>query len=286
MNPSTPSTRIAFIGGGNMARSMIGGLLHSNWPADNLSVSDPLAERRRELAEQFGAGAGEVSAGVFADNAQCAERGEVIVLAVKPQFLQPAVDSIAAVLQRQKPLVISIAAGIRCADVLRWAGGPLALVRAMPNTPALVNAGMSGLFANERVSEKQRGLAQVILGAVGETVWVEREALIDAVTAISGSGPAYFFKLMELMAKSAAHHGLNPRTADALAVQTALGAAMLARQSEHPPATLRRQVTSPGGTTEAALEKMQTLGMDDAVRQGIAAALKRSEQLADQFGAS
>ena len=283
MNPFIPTTRVAFIGGGNMARSMIGGLINSNWPADNLSVSDPLAERRRELAEQVGAGVG---AGVFEDNAQCAERGEVVVLAVKPQFLQPAVDSIAAVLQRQKPLVISIAAGIRCADVLRWAGGPLALVRAMPNTPALVNAGMSGLFANERVSEEQRGLAQVILGAVGETVWVEREALIDAVTAISGSGPAYFFKLMELMADSAAQHGLDPQTADALAVQTALGAATLARQSEHPPATLCRQVTSPGGTTEAALGKMEALGMDYAVRQGIAAALKRSEQLADQFGAA
>lgn len=273
------STRIAFIGGGNMACSIIGGLINANWPADNLSVSDPLAERRRELAQRFGLG-------VFEDNAECAARGEVVVLAVKPQYLQPAGESIAAVLQRQNPLVISIAAGIRCENVLRWAGGSLALVRAMPNTPALVNAGMSGLYANERVTEKQRALAESILRAVGETAWVARESLIDAVTAVSGSGPAYFFKLMELMADSAVRYGLDQPTADALAVQTALGAAVLARHGEQTPAMLRRQVTSPGGTTEAALEKMQALGMDDAVEQGITAAVQRSEQLADEFGAS
>ena len=179
-------------------------------------MSDPCAERRRELAQRFGLDDLE-------DNAQCAGRGEVVVLAVKPQFLQPAVDSISAVLQRQKPLVVSIAAGIRCADILRWGGGPLALVRAMPNTPALVNAGISGLFANELVTEKQRNLAQTILRAVGETVWVKQESLIDAVTGVSGSGPAYFFKLMELMAASAVRHGLDPETANALAVQTARG---------------------------------------------------------------
>ena len=277
------STKIAFIGGGNMAGGIIGGLLNSNWPAANLSVSDPCAERRQELAQRFGLDDLE-------DNAQCAERGEVVVLAVKPQFLQPAVDSISAVLQRQKPLMISIAAGIRCADILRWGGGPLALVRAMPNTPALVNAGISGLFANELVTEKQRSLAQTILRAVGETVWVKQESLIDAVTGVSGSGPAYFFKLMELMAASAVRHGLDPETADALAVQTAVGAATLAKHSakhgakhsSESPATLRRQVTSPGGTTEAALAKMEACGLDDAIQQGIAAAVTRAQQLADE----
>ena len=277
------STKIAFIGGGNMAAGIIGGLLNSNWPAANLSVSDPCAERRRELAQRFGLDDLE-------DNAQCAGRGEVVVLAVKPQFLQPAVDSISAVLQRQKPLVVSIAAGIRCADILRWGGGPLALVRAMPNTPALVNAGISGLFANELVTEKQRNLAQTILRAVGETVWVKQESLIDAVTGVSGSGPAYFFKLMELMAASAVRHGLDPKTADALAVQTAVGAATLAKHSAkhgakhsgEPPATLRRQVTSPGGTTEAALAKMEACGLDNAIQQGIAAAVTRAQQLADE----
>ena len=278
-----PPPSIAFIGGGNMARGIIGGLVNADQTgesADHLWVSDPLAERRAELAERFGVA-------VFPDNAQCAERGEVVVLAVKPRFLRQAVESISAVLQRQKPLVISIAAGIRCADLLRWAGGPLALVRAMPNTPALVNAGISGLFANELATEQHRALAQTILGAVGETLWVGEEALLDAVTAVSGSGPAYFFKLMELMSASAVQHGLDLQTADTLATHTALGAATLARH-EHAiqtPAMLRHQVTSPGGTTEAALAQMEICGFDAAVRQGIAAAVKRAGELADQFGA-
>lgn len=270
------SSKIAFIGGGNMAAGLIGGLINANWSPANLSVSEPLAKRRRELANQFGIG-------VFEDNAQCAMRAEVVVLAVKPQFLQAAAASIAKVLQRQKPLIISIIAGIRCEDLLAGNGEPLAVVRAMPNTPALVCAGISGLFANTFATAEQRDLAQTILRAVGETVWVERESLLDTVTAVSGSGPAYFFKLMELMAANAHDHGLDQQTANALAVQTALGAATLAKQSEHAPATLRASVTSPGGTTEAALEKMESLGLDNAVSQGIAAALKRAEQLADQF---
>ena len=273
MNPSIP---IAFIGGGNMALSIIGGLVNSHWPADKLSVSDPLAERRQELTQRFALNA-------FQDNAECAGRGEVVVLAVKPQFMKSAVKSISAVLQRQKPLVISIAAGIRGKDILDWAGGTLALVRAMPNTPALVNAGIAGLFANESVTAEQRTIAQTILQAVGETVWVEQESLLNAVTAVSGSGPAYFFKLMELLADGAVHHGLDRKTADSLAIQTALGAAMLAKHSEQTPAVLRRRVTSPGGATQAALEKMQALGMDDSVAQGITAALERSEQLGSQF---
>ncbi len=270
------SSKIAFIGGGNMAAGLIGGLINSNWSPANLSVSEPLAKRRHELTNQFGIG-------VFEDNAQCAMRAEVVVLAVKPQFLQAAAASIAKVLQRQKPLIISIIAGIRCKDLLAGNGEPLAVVRAMPNTPALVCAGISGLFANTFATAEQRDLAQTILRAVGETVWVERESLLDTVTAVSGSGPAYFFKLMELMAANAHDHGLDQQTANALAVQTALGAATLAKQSEHAPATLRASVTSPGGTTEAALEKMESLGLDNAVSQGIAAALKRAEQLADQF---
>ena len=270
------STRIAFIGGGNIARSMIGGLINSDWRAANLSVSEPLAEQRQELAH--------FDLPIFEDNAECAARGEVVVLATKPQSLQSAVASIAAVLQEKKPLVISIAAGIRCENITRWAGTSLSLVRAMPNTPALVNAAMSGLFANAQVTEQQRDLAQTILRAVGNTAWVKQESLMDVVTAISGNGPAYFFKLMELLSSNAVRHGLDAQTADALVVQTALGAATLAKNEEQTPAKLRRQVTSPGGTTEAALEKMQDLGIDDAVAQGICAAIKRAEHLADQFG--
>ncbi len=280
-NPPTMNkpTKIAFIGGGNMARGIIGGLINSGWAAGDLSVADPVGAQREGVAERFGVGC-------FEDNARCAERGDVVVLAVKPQLMRPAVESVAEALQRRsaKPLLISVAAGIRCDDVLRWAGGALALVRVMPNTPALVNAGISGLFANDLVTAQQRALAQTILRAVGETVWVEREALIDTVTGVSGSGPAYFFKLMELLARGAQDNGLDRETANALAVQTALGAALLAQQSEADAATLRRQVTSAGGTTEAALSQMEALGLDDAVLQGIAAAIARAEQLADEFG--
>ncbi len=276
--PTPTPTRLAFIGGGNMAGGIIGGLLESGWPVENLSVSDPDDERRRALRRRFGLTC-------LRDNAQCAQRGEVVVLAVKPQFLRAATASIAALLQREKPLLISIAAGIRCADVLRWAGGELALVRVMPNTPALVNAGISGLFANPLASEAQRELAQTVMQAVGETVWVQRESLINVVTAVSGSGPAYFFKLMELLAASAAEHGLDRETAEKLAMHTALGAAVLAGRDGQPPATLRQQVTSPGGTTQSALAEMESRGLHQAVQAGVAAAVRRAEQLADEFGA-
>lgn len=278
----TPPTRIAFIGGGNMARSLIGGLLNSNWPGADLSVSEPATEAREALQRRF-AGLGVTCVD---DNAGCAAAAEVVVLAVKPQALRAAVESAAAALQRNKPLLISIAAGIRCADVLRWAGAEMALVRAMPNTPALVNAGVSGLFANPLAGARERDLAETILRAVGETLWVGEEALLDTVTGISGSGPAYLFKWMELLAAGAEAHGLDRDAARALVVQTALGAALLAKHGGQAPDELRRQVTSRGGTTEAALERMEALGLDDAVRRGIDAAIRRSAQIADQFGAA
>ncbi|MDD9857019.1 MAG: pyrroline-5-carboxylate reductase [Gammaproteobacteria bacterium] len=278
----TSPTRIAFIGGGNMARSLIGGLLKSNWAAAGLSVSEPAAEAREALQRRFG----RLGVTCVDDNAGCAAAAEVVVLAVKPQVLRAAVQSAAAALQRNKPLLISIAAGIRCADVLRWAGGEMALVRAMPNTPALVNAGVSGLFANPLAGARERDLAEAILRAVGETLWVGEEALLDTVTGISGSGPAYLFKWMELLAAGAEAHGLDRDAANALVVQTALGAALLAKHGGQAPDELRRQVTSRGGTTEAALEQMEALGLDDAVRRGIDAAIRRSVQIADQFGAA
>lgn len=259
-----------------MASSLIGGLIHRNWNADNLVVADPAKEQRQKLTQQFGITC-------FADNAQCVCHSSAVVLAVKPQFLKQAVDSIAISVQAQKPLLISIAAGIRCQDILRWGGGSFALVRAMPNTPALVNAGISALFATAHVNAKQRKLAQSIMQSVGETLWVETESLLDVVTGISGSGPAYFFKLMEQMVVSAEQHGLAPDIATKLVVQTALGAATLAKQNAQPPATLRAQVTSRGGTTEAALNTMESLGLDDAIQQGITAAVHRAAQMADQF---
>ena len=270
------SPHIAFIGGGNIAQALIGGLIANGWAAENLRVAEPQAAQRDALATRFGVA-------VFADNSACLATGdvpEVVVLAVKPQVMQAALASIgAAALPKPKPLILSVAAGVDCARISRWLGAQLPLVRAMPNTPALVNAGVAGLFANPQVTPRLRRLAEDILGAVGEVVWVESEALINTITAISGSGPAYFFKLMELMVASAVQHGLPQKTAEAISVQTALGAALLAKRSAQSPESLRQQVTSPGGTTEAALEAMHQLGLDASVRQGIAAALKRAQQL-------
>lgn len=273
------STTLAFIGGGNMARSMLGGLLHCGWRADDLCACDPQPAQRQQLAQQFGIRC-------FDDNQAGVARSQIIVFAVKPQRMQQAVASIAAHAQQHQPLLISIAAGVRCAEVLRWAGGSLDMVRAMPNTPALVNAGISALFAPATVPEKQRKLAQRVMQSVGETLWLPAESLLDVVTAISGSGPAYFFNLMEQLVAGATQHGLDPAHAQLLAVQTAAGAARLAQHSSHTAAELRAQVTSPGGTTEAALSKMAALGLDNAIQQGIAAAITRSRQLADQLAAA
>ena len=289
-----------------MARSLIGGLLNAGWCGGNLSVAEPAAAARAELKQRFGgrgvtcvddnAAAVEAAAPAahadavaepapgakFAAVAPAAPAG-IVVLAVKPQSLRAAVQSAAAQLQRHRPLLISIAAGVRCADILRWAGAEFAIVRAMPNTPALVNAGISGLFANRLVSGKQRALAESVLRAVGETLWVDDEALIDTVTGISGSGPAYLFKWMELLAAGAQAHGLDRDAARRLVAQTALGAALLAKHNGLAPAELRRQVTSSGGVTEAALQQMDALGLDAAVLQGIDAAVRRSAQMADEF---
>ncbi|MGR3912976.1 MAG: pyrroline-5-carboxylate reductase, partial [Gammaproteobacteria bacterium] len=261
-----------------------GGLLRAGWPADALAVSEPRAARRRELAQRFGIAC-------FEDNAGCAARGQVVVFAVKPQIVRQAAGALAAELQRGKPLLISIVAGIRCDDLLRWAGGPLALVRAMPNTPALLGAGITGLFANALAGDAQRELAQAVLRTAGETLWVAREELMDAVTAVSGSGPAYFFKVMEVMADSAAAHGLAREDAERLAAHTALGAARIANHGAREGAAtsaaeLRRQVTSPGGTTEAALGAMESAGFDLALRRGIDAARARAAEMARELGAA
>lgn len=270
------STKIAFIGGGNMAYSMIGGLINSGWAAGDLFASDPSDTQQQKLVQQFGITC-------FADNAQCAEQGEIVVFAAKPQYMEKATTSVAEMVRQQRPLLISISAGIRCEDILNWTEPSLALVRVMPNTPALVNAGISALFATKLVVEPQRNMAQAIMESVGQTLWVENEKLLDVVTGISGSGPAYFFKLMEQMIDCAMGSGLDQESAERLVLQTALGAATLISKQKQSPAELRRQVTSREGTTEAALRKMETLGIDDAIQQGIAAAIARSKQLGDKF---
>lgn len=273
MNPH----KLGFIGAGNMARSLAGGLLTNGWPADRLSLADPDAEQRRGVEQALGLK-------TFADNHELADNSDILVLAVKPQLLAEVATGIRAAVQKRKPLVISIAAGIRADDIDRWLGGNLAIVRAMPNTAALIGSGATGLYANARVSDKQRDEAESILRAVGVTVWVADESLIDTVTAVSGSGPAYFFLVMEALEKAAIRHGLDPATARLLTLETAYGAAKMALEGGEEPATLRRRVTSPGGTTERAVQKLQEGRIEPLFDEAVVAAIRRARELADLFG--
>lgn len=269
--------RIGFLGAGNMARSLAGGLLTNGWSRDRLLLADPDANQRQGAEAALGLKA-------LADNLAVAANSDVLVLAVKPQALKEAALALAATVQQRRPLVVSVAAGIRLADIERWLGGGLPIVRVMPNTAALIGSGASGLCANARVSSEQRDLAESILRAVGVTVWVEDEALMDVVTAVSGSGPAYFFLAMEALEQAAIRHGLDPQTARLLTLETAYGAAKMALEGHEEPALLRRRVTSPGGTTEQAVQVLEQGGIAKLFDQAVAAAIRRARELADLFG--
>jgi pyrroline-5-carboxylate reductase len=218
------------------------------------------------------------------DNAAAVKDTQVVVLAVKPQVLRDVAEGLASAIQTHHPLVLSVAAGVRSADLQRWLGGEAAVVRAMPNTPALVQTGATGLYANPQVSEKQRDLAESILRTAGLTLWLEEEVQMDAVTALSGSGPAYFFRIMEGLEKAATDLGLPPETARLLTLQTALGAAKMALESSESLATLRERVTSPGGTTERGLRVMAEKNIDELLAQVLKAARNRATELADILG--
>ncbi|MEN2507193.1 pyrroline-5-carboxylate reductase [Stutzerimonas stutzeri] len=270
--------RIAFIGGGNMAASLIGGLRAQGLPASAICASDPGADRRTELHDAHGID-------TFADNAQAVAGADVAVLAVKPQVMQTVCRDLAPHLQASQ-LIVSIAAGITCASLQQWLGAdtPRAIVRCMPNTPALLRQGVSGLFANAAVSDEQKRQAEQLLSAVGLALWLDREELIDAVTAVSGSGPAYFFLLIEAMTAAGEQLGLPRDTAAELTLHTALGAARMACESDVEAAELRRRVTSPNGTTEAAIKAFQAGGLEALVQQAMDAAARRSAELAEQLG--
>lgn len=270
-------TRIAFIGGGNMARSLVGGLIADGVPATRLEVAEPDAARRAALEREFGVG-------VTADNAAAARSADVIVLAVKPQVMAGVARALAATLGQKPVLAISIAAGIRSADLARWLGGAAPVVRAMPNTPALLGCGATVLCAGPGARAPHREQAEAILRAVGSVSWVEDEKHMDAVTALSGSGPAYFFLLAEALADGATELGMAPDLARLLAVETALGAARMAIESDADVAELRRRVTSPGGTTEAAIEALEAGDFRSLVATALARGQARSRQLAEQFG--
>lgn len=269
--------RLGFIGAGNMARSLAGGLLKNGWAPDQLALSDPDTNQRRGVEQALGLR-------TFADNRELAARAEVLVLAIKPQALKPVAEELAATVQKTRPLVVSVAAGIRIDDIDRWLGGGLPIVRVMPNTAALIGSGASGLYANARVSAAQRDAAETVLRAVGVTIWVEREELIDTVTALSGSGPAYFFLVMEVLEKAAIRHGLDARAARLLTLETAYGAAKMALEGGEEPAQLRRRVTSPGGTTEQAVRALEAGGIERLFDEAVAAAIRRAQELADLFG--
>lgn len=268
---------ITFIGGGNMARSLVGGLIADGYPAERVRVSDPSADQRNEIAERFGVP-------VYADNAEAVNGADAVVLAVKPQVVKRVAEPLGPRLRGQGTLVISIAAGVREPDISRWLGGGVPVVRTMPNTPALVRTGATALYANSQVSTEQRELAESLLRAVGITRWLEDERLMDVVTAISGSGPAYFFLLMELTEAAGARLGLPAETARLLTLETALGAARMALESGESPGRLRERVTSPGGTTEAALKTLEAGDIRDLMDQAVAAAARRADELGTMLG--
>ncbi len=269
---TTPAAPIVFIGGGNMARSLIGGLVARGGDAASVRVVDPNADSRDALTRDFGVR-------TFADAAQAVDGAATWVLATKPQVLRGVCESLADVAQATQPLVLSIAAGITATQLDRWLGGGVPVVRTMPNTPALLGAGVTGLFANARVDAAGRARAQALLESAGETVWIDDEARMDAVTAVSGSGPAYIFLLAEAMEEAAIAQGLPAQDARTLVLQTVLGAARMLVESDEAPAELRRRVTSPGGTTQAALETFEAGGLRTLVADAIANAARRGGEL-------
>jgi pyrroline-5-carboxylate reductase len=265
--------QLCFIGGGNMASSLIGGMLANGYSASKITACDIDEEKLVSLAADFGIN-------TTSDSLHAVELAEIVVLAIKPQVMQMVCENLAASI-KSNSLFISIAAGIRENTINRWLGGNRAIVRCMPNTPALVQLGATGLYANSRVSSEQKKAAQAILDAVGVTVWVEPESALDAVTAISGSGPAYFFYFIELLQQAGENMGLSKQTAEILAKQTALGAASMAHSSDV--VKLRAQVTSKGGTTEQAILSFKQNGLPSLLEKATLAARDRSVELAQQL---
>ncbi len=268
---------ITFIGAGNMASSIIGGLVESGHPASAIRAADPSAENLARLQSI-------AAIDTYSDNAAAVAGADVVILAVKPQVMGEVLQGIASAAAASQAVVISIAAGITCASMQGRLGANAAIVRCMPNTPALLGAGASGLYATPAVSAQQRATAASILAAVGVVEWVASEAELDAVTALSGSGPAYFFLFMEAMIDAGCELGLARETATKLAQQTALGAARMALESDVDLIELRRRVTSPGGTTQAAVESFEASGVREVVAGAMQAAASRAAEMARDMG--
>ena len=263
----------AFIGGGNMSRAIVLGMLRNGANAAEIRISEPLAERRRLLATDM------PDVRLEADNCRAATGAGTLVLAVKPQLMEPVCTELAATVQSEKPLVVSIAAGTRTDDIDSWLGGGIAVVRVMPNQPALLGLGVSGLYANALAQGEGLARAERIMTAAGRTVCVNTEADIDAVTAVSGSGPAYFFLLIDILTRTGVAFGLEPATAATLAIETARGAAAVAANEDESMETLIARVRSPGGTTAAALDSLDNDGVRAIFERALEAARDRAHEL-------
>lgn len=269
--------RIAFIGTGNMASAIIGGLIADGVPANALAgtTHTPASAERasRELGIQ-----------VTTDNDAAIAAADVVVLGVKPQMLADVCRAIAPAIQARKPLVVSIAAGIEAEAIARWLNADLSMVRCMPNTPSLVGTGVSGLYANASVTSHERALVERMFSAVGQVHWVENEQDLHLITAICGSAPAYFYRFAEALAGAAVARGMSEETARSLVGQVALGAARMMTETGETPGELRRRVTSPGGTTEQALRQLDAADLDAIVNTAVEACIVRSRQLSDELG--
>ena len=268
---------ITFIGCGNMARSLIGGLIANDIKPEKLIATDPNSDQRDALSKQFGIT-------TLADNNKAIANSDVIVVAVKPQIMHEVVSGFAESIKGTNKLIISIAAGVNLDSIMNWLGDTAAVVRVMPNTPALIQAGAAAIVANEHTSETQKNTAEAMMRSVGTAVWLDSEEQMDAVTALSGSGPAYFFYFMEAMEKAAIEMGLNEEQARLLTIETAVGASKMALMSSSDPSELRQQVTSPGGTTEQALNTFMQNNMEEIIEKAMQAAKQRSIELSEEFG--
>ena len=263
---------IAFIGGGNIAYSLISGLIKNNFPKEKIWVSNPGDEKRQQLKTAF-------NVNITANNRAAIEAAGIVIFCVKPQVITTVLNEATEVLKKHKPLIISVLAGVKISSFQKWVGNELSIIRAMPNTPAVLGCGITALYANSNASPKEKSLAEHIMRAVGNILWLDDEEKINAATAIAGSGPAYFFLVMEALQIAAKEIGLEKQEAHILVLQTALGAAKMALESTTDVDELRRQVTSPKGTTEAAIKHLEAGGIIDLFKQAVVAANKRAEEL-------
>ena len=269
-------TVIGFIGSGNMAYALIKGLLNNGFDTNQINISDTNEELLQSRES-------ELKVTTYSDNTSLLSNSDIIFFAVKPQVLSSVCLELKGVV-KSKHLFVSIVAGIRSSDINRWLGGNFALIRTMPNTPALFQTGVTGLFANELVNNEQKSLVSSILSSVGECFWVDEEKLIDAITAISGSGPAYFFLLMQSMTQAGMALGLDEETANSLSIQTAYGASLMANKTGKDSRTLRAEVTSPNGTTQSAIESFQDQNFEGIVANATRAAYDRARELSNELG--